>query len=203
MRSPLCVPFVLWLSMLGCDRGVTETEGSIAASPPPNDAASTSGERLEARPDCPPARGCEVLGRYEVGSAAAVEQGFTMFTVDRGAVSCDPDAVYCEWRGVPASATIVATSPACGLWGDFLLMDAKQVYRQQPQSIGTQGGPGWALVAIQGADPSSYEPLPHGFGRDASRVYDHGEPLDDADVRTFEVLDCPNARAACDAARCW
>jgi hypothetical protein len=118
-------------------------------------------------------------------------------------VSCDPEALNCYWDNAPQTATIVETSDTCGLWGDFLLLAGSHVYVQRPQSIGDQGGPGFALVAVEGADAGSYEPLARGFGRDASQVYDHGEWLIGADVRTFEVLDCPDVQLACDATRCW
>jgi hypothetical protein len=152
---------------------------------------------------CPLATGCEILGRHEVGSAAARERGFVQFTVERGTVSCDPETVDCGWHDAPKTATIVATSDACGLWGDYLLVDAEHVYIQQPQSIGMQGGPGWALAVVPGADPSNYVPLPNGWGRDGSRIYDRGELLLEADADTFEVLQCADACRACDATQCW
>jgi hypothetical protein len=148
---------------------------------------------------CPPVTGCEIVGRYEVGSAAAIERGFTQFTVKRGVVSCDPESVDCDFDSAPPTATIVETSDTCGLWGDFMLLTAEHVYIQTPQSIGEQGGPGWALAPVAGADPNTYEPLPRGFGRDAEHVYERGQdgPLLE-DVRTFEVPDCSGACAACD-----
>ncbi|WP_163989128.1 DKNYY domain-containing protein [Pyxidicoccus caerfyrddinensis] len=49
---------------------------------------------------------------------------------------------------------------------------------------------------VLAADAHSFEPLGHGFARDAHRVYYGSHPLRDADVRTFEVLSEGYARDA-------
>jgi hypothetical protein len=180
----------------------TRDDRPIAAQADDPDSRAT-GDPLPERCKCPPAMGCEILGRHEVGSVAAIERGFAKFSVERGVVSCDPEAIDCGWREAPTTAMIVETSSACGLWGNFLMVDAAHVHVQVPQSIGVGGGPAWALATIGGADPASYEPLSQGFGRDTSHVYDHGEILEGADPSTFEVLQCADGCRACDAARCW
>lgn len=69
-------------------------------------------------------------------------------------------------------------------WGFW--KDKNHVYRQIPQSIGSSGGAGWAVVTIN-ADPKTFRVIKNCYSKDANYVYDGGEIIEGADPRTFTV----------------
>jgi len=144
--------------------------------------------------------GCTTLQRVRVPSPAA--KAFGLMLDPDGDVTCDREAMDCGELGRPAGMVLERLSEDCGYYGDAILRTLSAVYILIPQSIGVNGGPGYYLGTIEGADPATFVPLGHMMGRDALGVFDYGNRVEDLDPHTFRVTDPEFGCLGCDADRC-
>ena len=148
--------------------------------------------------DCPIAEPCPVAARRPGSSQWARERGIIQGS---SGVECDPERLNCAWKGSPTSVAITEVRD-CGLWLDMLVTDGKHAYVVYPQSIGVNGGPGYVLSVVEGANPATFRPLSKGFARDDEHLFDHGTLVPGVNPSQFRLLLCDGRCEGCDEERC-
>jgi hypothetical protein len=189
---------VLLSSHTGCEPASrTSTEAGSTATSGKVPQPTTLDQRMVNGP-CTPKSGCKILARHPIGSEFATSRGIL---TANGKLTCDPAELTCPSDlGSSNTSQVVEVSSECAYWHKMFLVSGAAVYLAVPQSVGGQGGPGWALKAIAGAEPASFLPLGGGFSRDQKHAFYWAKAIPDAHPDSLEVLECP---LACDSKRCF
>lgn len=133
---------------------------------------------------CEPVTDCTVLARTSVTRATAPAMGLE---VRGGEVVCDPEALACdEALGRAGQVWRLELSESCGLGSDVFVTD-RALYQRKPMSVGSSGGPGWALDRTP-IPASTLRFHGHGFFSAGDRVFCRYGEVAGAHATTFHAV---------------